>query len=114
VNSWNALIYQRLAIRIAVDIDALIVLFLVAQFKIGIYAFWRLSKRLDKIERKNASIKRAIIGLHKKEFEDLRDSLHRINVSVVEGIGRSPAMDIIDSEAMKIEEDMWLRGETKK
>jgi len=38
-----------------VNIDALIVLLLAAQFKLGLYAFWKLSSRLDKLEKGAAS-----------------------------------------------------------
>jgi len=94
-----------------VDVDSILLLFLVVQFKIGIYAFWKLSKRLDKIERKNNSIKKAIIGLHKQEFEELRDSLHRINISMVETERKSLGMEIIDEEARRLETEIWFKGE---
>ena len=95
------------------DVDSMLLLFLIAQFKLGVYAFWKLSKRLDSLERKNSAIKRAMIGLHKKEFEELRDSLHRINVSMVESEKKSIGMEIIDEEAIQLENEMWLKGAGK-
>jgi len=90
------------------DTDTLIVLFLVAQFKIGIYAFWRLSKRLEKIERKSNALKRAIMTLHQEEFRELNDSIHRINLSIADKELRPLGLEVIDEEARQVEEEMWL------
>jgi len=91
------------------DIDALIVLLLAAQFKIGLVAFWRLSKRLTDLQRKNLALSKAVHGLHKEEFAELRDGLHRINVSMLESESRSLGMDLVENEATKINEDLWIK-----
>jgi len=95
------------------DIDGLIVLLLAAQFKIGIYVFWKLCKRLDKIERDNVAIKKSIMVLHKEEFKELRDSLNRININMLQQQTDSIGNEIIDAQAAKIEDDLWLKGETE-
>ena len=95
------------------DVDSMLLLFLIAQFKLGVFAFWKLSKRLDRLEKKNSSIKRAIIGLHKKEFEEMRDALHRINVNMIENENKSIGMEMVEQEAENIANELWLKGEGK-
>ena len=89
------------------DVDSILLLFLVTQFKIGIYAFWKLTKRLDKIEAHNKSLQKAVMVLHKEEFRDLRDSLHKINLSLDD---RPPALELLDDGVRKIEEELWLNN----
>lgn len=90
------------------DVDTLIVLFLVAQFKICVYVFWRLSKRLENIERRAKALKSAIMTLHQEEFKELNESLHRINLSMSDRGLRPLGLEVIDEEARKVEEELWL------
>lgn len=90
------------------DVDTLIVLFLVAQFKLCVYVFWKFSRRLEKIERKSIAIKKAIMVLHKDEFEELRESIVKVNDTILDTQVRTLGLEVVDEEARKIEEDMWL------
>jgi len=93
------------------DVDSMLLLFSVALFKLGLYVFWKLNKRLEKLELKTKSIKRAIMNLHKEEFKELQDALHRINVNLIENEKKALGLDVIDEEAVKIEEELWIKGE---
>jgi hypothetical protein len=84
-----------------------------AMFKLGIYVFWKINKRLEKLELKTKAIKKAIINLHKEEFRDIQDALHRININLLDHEKKAIGLDIIDEEALKIQEELWLKDDTK-
>jgi len=61
------------------DMESLIVLLVLGVIKIILYSHWRISKRMGQLENDNAALKKIVRALHKEEFDEFRNSLHRIN-----------------------------------
>jgi len=90
------------------EVESLIVLLMVGMFKLEIYTLWKLGKRLDGLERANITLKKTIMVLHKEEFREIRDSLHRIKVNMTDKEEPSVGLSWIDEEASKIAADIWF------
>ena len=87
------------------EVESLIVILMVGMFKIGIYAVWKLNKRLELLEKANSTLRKTMMVLHKEEFQEIRDSLHRINVGMLE---KEEEGSWVDEDASKLAADMWL------
>jgi len=97
-----------------VDVDSMLLLLSAGIFKLGLYAFWKIHKRLTLLECKTRSIKKAIISLHKEEFKELSDALHRINTTLVENNGKDPAIELVDREAVQMQQDIWIKEDSER